>query len=89
MLDQLLLISMETKSLFDWTTDTAGDATAAVKAVGLVAVLALAAFNIFRNGMSMAKVVAMLFVGGMAWWLIQGNALQFFGQLMQGLSSQK
>ena len=46
---------------------------------------ALAAFNIFRHGMSLAKIVSMLFVCGMAYWLIQGNAIQFFGQMMQGL----
>ena len=85
MLDQFLLFPLETQNLFEWTTTKAGEGNSAVRAVAMLAVMALAAFNIFRHGMSLAKIVFMLFVCGMAYWLIQGNAIQFFGQMMQGL----
>ena len=85
MLDQILLLPLESQNLFEWTTIKAGEGQSAVRAVAMVVVVGIAAFNIFKHGMSLAKIVSMLFVCGMAHWLIEGNAIQFFGQMMQGL----
>lgn len=83
--DQILLLPLESQNLFEWTTAKAGEGNSAVRAVAMLAVMAFAAFNIFRHGMSLAKIISMLFVCGLAYWLIEGNAIQFFGQMMQGL----
>lgn len=85
MLDQFLLLPLETRNLFEWTTIKADEGKSAVRAVAMVIVVALAMFNIFKHGMGLAKIVSMLFVCGMAYWLIEGNAIQFFGQMLQGL----
>lgn len=85
MLDQFLLLPLETRNLFEWTTIKADEGKSAVQAVAMAVVVAIAMFNIFKHGMSLAKIVSMLFVCGMVYWLIQGNAIQFFGQMMQGL----
>mgnify|MGYP007114109476 CR=1 FL=1 len=45
MLDQFLLLPLESQNLFEWTTIKAGEGQSAVRAVAMVVVVGIAAFN--------------------------------------------
>ena len=49
MLDQFLLLPLESQNLFEWTTIKAGEGQSAVRAVAMVVVVAIAMFNIFKH----------------------------------------